>query len=212
MLKQKPGPVTVMGFARYRLKDGVAPADLVAAARDWQKSFLAKQPGIEMHCFLGNLTGDFADAILATDAACFGAMARAHPDAPSSAPLMEMLDNDSIRLTLNTLLGGPKQVPEHFSCIEFGTFEPKDRTVFSEAEMMVASDRIEQGYLSRFSEDRAHFMGRIDDGKYSEIAFVESSGAARAICNGYVGDPDCAPLLEQFDPVSVDLDFWHVLA
>lgn len=212
MLELNPGPVSVMGFARYHLMEGVASADLVAAARDWQRSFLAKQPGIVMHRFLGNLKGDFADAILATDAASFGEMAKRHPDAPSSIPLMEMLDKDSIRLTLNTLMGGPKPVPEHFSCVEFGTFKPKARTTFSEAKMMAASERIEQGYLSRFSETRAHFMGRIDDSTYSEIAFVETSGAARAICNGYVADPDCAPLLEQFDPASVDLDFWHVLA
>ncbi len=212
MFKRDLGPVAVMGFARYSLEDGVDPAEFVVAARAWQKSFLGEQPGIAMHCLLGNLRGEFADVILATDQASFIAMSQTHSAHPSSAPLMKMLDKESIRLTLNTLLGGSKSLPEGFSCVEFGTFQPKDSASFSEANMMAASDKIEQKYLPRFQEAKAHFMGKIDDNTYSEIAFVETSGAAREICNGYVGDPNCLPLLEQFEPTSVDLDFWHLLA
>jgi hypothetical protein len=212
MLKRDLGPITVMGFARYSTKAGVDPSELVTAARIWQKEFLTEQQGIAMHCFLGNLKGEFADAILATDQASFMAMAQAHPSAPSSAPLMKMLDSDSIRLSQNILLGEPKSLPECFSCIEFGTFNPKDAASFSEAKMMEASDRIERAYLSRFDETKAHFMGKVDDNTYSEIAFVETSAAAREICNGYVGDADCHPLLGMFDPETVDLDYWHVLA
>lgn len=211
MLNRDLGPVTVMGFARYHKKTGVDSAELIAAAREWQTSFLGEQPGIAMHCFLGNLIGEFADAILATDQQSFLAMAQAHPDAPSSIRFMDMLDKDSIQLKQNSLLGGPKPVPTGFSCVEFGTFAPKD-AVFSEDRMMAASDRIERDYLAGFSEAKAHFMGKIDDSTYSEIAFVETSGAARCICNGYIGNETCMPLLDLFDPISVDLDFWHVLA
>lgn len=79
MLRRDIGPVTVMGFARYSAKPEVDPAELIAAARIWQQEFLANQPGIAMHCFLGNLKGEFADAILATDEASFIAMAQEHP-------------------------------------------------------------------------------------------------------------------------------------
>jgi len=212
MLKRDLGPVGIMGFARYSLNNGVDPVEFVAAAREWQLSFLKKQPGIAMHCLLGNLRGEFADAILATDQASFIEMSQSHSSHPSSAPLMEMLDSGSIRLAMNTLLGGTKSVPSGFSCIEFGTFQPKVGALFSENDMMAASSKIEQEYLPRFKEAKAHFMGKIDDKTYSEIAFVETSGAAREICNGYVSDPNCLPLLEQFEPTSVDLDFWHVLA
>jgi len=212
MLKRNLGPITVMGFARYSSKAGVDPSELVTAARLWQKEFLAEQQGIAMHCFLGNLKGEFADAILATDQASFMAMVQAHPSAPSSAPLMKMLDSASIRLTKNILLGEPKCLPEGFSCIEFGTFNPKNPAFFSETKMMEASDQIERAYLSRFDEMKSHFMGKVDDNTFSEIAFVETSAAAHEICKGYVSDPDCHPLLEMFDPETVDLDFWHVLA
>lgn len=212
MLRKNIGPVTVMGFARYSAKPGVDPVKLIEAARVWQMKFLAHQPGIAMHCFLGNMSGEFADAILATDEASLAAMAQEHPNAPASAPLMEMLDTSSIRLTKNNLLGGPQPLPVGFSCIEFGTFAPKEPGLFSEPGLLAASGQIEQTYLSRFEEAKSHFIGRIDETSYSEIAFVETSGAAREICAGYVDDDDCNSMLEMFDPRSVDLDFWHVLA
>jgi hypothetical protein len=212
MLRKDIGSVAVMGFARYSAKPGVDPTELIAAARVWQKEFLENQPGIAMHCFLGNMKGEFADAILATDEEAFLAMAQKHPNEPSSAPLMKMLDTNTIRLAKNDLLGQPKSLPEGFSCIEFGTFNPKDPASFSETDLMAASDKLEQTYLSRFDETKSHFIGRIDENTYSEIAFVETSGAAREICAGYTENDDCSPMLVMFDPDTVDLDFWHVLA
>ncbi|GEM_PF-717508 len=212
MLRKNIGPVTVMGFARYSAKPGIDPADLIAATRVWQKDFLAHQPGIAMHCFLGNLKGEFADAILATDEASFIAMAQKHPNAPSTRPVMDLLDRDSIRLAKNNLLGGPVPLPVEFSCVEFGTFTPKDFKSFSEEALLDASHKIESAYLANFDEAKSHFVARVDESTYSEIAFVDSSGAAREICAGYMGNKDCSPMLEMFDPMSVDLDFWHVLA
>jgi hypothetical protein len=212
MLRKNIGPVTVMGFARYSAKPEVDPADLIAATRVWQSEFLAHQPGIAMHCFLGNLKGDFADAIFATDEASFIAMAQEHPKASSTGPVMEMLDRDSIRLAKNNLLGGPVSLPVDFSCVEFGTFSPKEPKSFTEERLLDASRKIESAYLASFEEAKSHFVARVDESTYSEIAFVETSGAAREICGGYMDNKDCTPMLEMFDPKSVDLDFWHVLA
>jgi len=212
MLRKNIGPVTVMGFARYSSKPGVDPADLIAATRVWQNEFLAHQPGIAMHCFLGNLKGEFADAIFATDEASFIAMAQEHPNAPSARAVMDLLDRDSIRLAKNNLLGGPVPLPVEFSCVEFGTFIPKDPRSFSEEALLDASRKIESAYLANFDEAKSHFVARVDESTYSEIAFVETLGAAREICARYIGNKDCTPMLEMFDPKSVDLDFWHVLA
>ena len=212
MLKRDLGPITVIGFARYATKPDIDPAEIISAARIWQKDFLAHQSGIAMHCFLGNMKGEFADIILAIDEPSFQAMVHKHSTDPSSAPMMQMLDTGSIRLTQNTLLRALKELPKEFCCIEFGTFTPKDPAAFSEADFMSASNRVEQSYLSRFKEAKSHLIGRIDKGTYSEIAFVETSGAAREICRNYVNSVDCLPLLEMFDPNSVELDFWHVLA
>ncbi len=212
MLVKNLGPVTMMGFARYSKKQGVDTAELIEAVRQWQRGFLCEQPGIAMHCFLGNAAGSFADAIMAVDSASFEEMARQHGSHPSAQRLMEMLDPDSIRLTPNLLLKDNVKVPTGFSCIEFGTFRPKIDAGFSQSQMLEVSARIESEYLADFEESQQHIMGRIDEDTYSEIAFVKTSGAAREICAGYVGNPACEALLQMFDPASVDLDFWHVLA
>jgi hypothetical protein len=212
MLKRDLGPVSIMGFARYRLNKDADPRSFVSAARTWQTHFLAQQDGIAMHCLLGNLNGEFADIIFATDNAAFAAMSEAHMQHPSSTDLMAMLDKDSIRLIRIELIEGPHSLPTGFSCMEFGSFRPKDKSSFTEEKMMEASTQIEQNYLSQFSAPKAHFMGRTSEHGYSEITFVETLGEAQEICHGYVNDADCQPLLNLMDPASVDLDFWYLLA
>jgi len=212
MLRKEIGPLNVMGFARYRAKEGVEAPELIAAARRWQKEFLAHQPGIAMHCFLGNSKGEYGDAILATDAGAFAAMAEAHMQAPSSQAFMQLLQPDSIRLCRNDLMTPVQTVPADFAAIEFGTFRPKPGNDFSEEVLADASDRVERDYIAHHPESRLHLMARAGEGIYSEICFVETEGAAREICGGYLTSEACAPLLGLFDPESVDLDFWHVLA
>ncbi|WP_417680914.1 hypothetical protein [Roseibium sp.] len=212
MLRKDLGPMKVMGFARYNAKDDVQAPDLIAAARLWQKEFLSRQPGIAMHCFLGNAAGGYADAILARDEASFAAMSEAHMQAPSSRAFMEMLDPGSIRLCLNRLMEDLNALPDRFAAIEFGTFRPRKDVDFSEEALMAASGRVEREYLSAHPESQAHLMARAGEDTYSEICFVETVGAAREICSGYVSSNACMPLLGLFDPDSVDLDFWHVLA
>lgn len=212
MLRKDQGPMKVMGFARYDAKPGVGAPELIAAARQWQKEFLSHQPGVAFHCFLGNASGGYADAVLARDEASFAAMSEAHMQAPSSRAFMDLLDPGSIRLCLNRLMEDLDAVPEGFAAIEFGTFRPEDDGSFSEEALMAASRRIEQEYLATLPETRAHLMARAGENAYSEICFVETEGAAREICGGYVSSAACAPLLSLFDPASVDLDFWHVLA
>lgn len=212
MLRKNLGPVTMMGFARYKKKENIDTADLISAVRDWQLSFLDTQKGIAMHCFLGNLKGEFADAVMAIDEASFAEMSKHHSDAPSSKVFMEMIDMESLILTPNILLADNVEVPTDFSCIEFRTFKPNSEIQFSETTMLNASARIESEYLAQFKETRAHIIGKIDADTYSEISFVETEGAAREICSGYMGNPICEELLAMFDPKTVDLDFWHVLA
>ncbi len=212
MLKKDLGPLKMMGFARYEKRDGVETEEIIEAALNWRHDFLDHQEGIAMHCFLSNAKGQFADAIMATDQAAFMSMSGNHPKSEKSHAFMELLIPESIRLTPNIILKEDVTVPTDFSCIEFGTFCPKTDGSFTEKSMLEISKKIEDKYLSNFSEGRAHFMGKVDETTYSEIAFVENLGMARRICNGYVQDDTCLELLSIFDPESVDLDFWYKLA
>jgi len=212
MMKKDLGPLSMMGFARYEKRDGVETEELIDVCLNWRREFLNKQAGIAMHCFLGNTGGQFADAIMAVDQAAFEEMSKRHSEAETSEAFMSLLKPDSIRLTPNVILKSGVEVPSDFSCIEFGTFQSKPEPGFSESAMLAVSRSIEAEYLSNHSETREHFMGKVSAGVYSEVAFVQTLGAAREICSGYPGNDVCGELLAMFDPESVDLDFWYVLA
>jgi len=212
MMRKNHGPVTMMGFARYEKRDDVETEELIEACLNWRRMFLDRQDGIVFHCFLGNLKGQFADAIMAVDQAAFEEMSKRHPEDKSSQTFMSLLKPDTIRLTPNAILKQGVEVPSDFSCIEFGTFRMTEASGFSQSMMLEISRKIEVEYLSKFSASRAHFMGKVDDETYSEITFVHTLGAAREICNGYLTNDVCGELLAMFDPKSADLDFWHVLA
>lgn len=77
---------------------------------------------------------------------------------------------------------------------------------------MAVTRRIEDEYLDNHRESQEHFIGKVDSDTYSEVAFVRTLGAARNICNGYVENSLCSEMLAMFDPDTVDLDFWHLLA
>ncbi|SFT95002.1 hypothetical protein SAMN05444141_105239 [Pseudovibrio denitrificans] len=210
MLLKQNSTASVMGFARYSRKPEIEPAELVAAARNWQKSYLAKQDGILMHAFVGNLAGEFADVILASDAAAFANMSQNFSNDESSRTFHSMLDERTIKLTQIRLLDNAFQVPTGFSSIEIGKLAL--RGVDGEEEMLASAAQLKSNYLSRFPEAKAHVMGHINGDNYAEVAFAENIGAGREICYGYLQDESGQNFLKHFDQTSFDLDFWFVLA
>lgn len=212
MMNKSLGSLSVLGFARYEKREDVDSSDLIATVLAWRRGFLDQQAGIAAHCFLGNLRGHFADLILAVDQASYDAMTQAHPQATASQAMAALLKPESIRLTPCRILKDVTTLPADFSCVEFGTFRSPAGADFDERRLLAVSAEIEADYLSRRPESRAHFLARIDPASYAEIAFVQSLGAAREICFGYRDDSTCRRLLEMFDPESVDMDFWFVLA
>lgn len=212
MLQKSSNSPTVMGFTRYEKRENTKSEDLIQASIDWQRNFLEKQSGIVMHRLLGNLRGQLADAIIAVDQASFSNMAERYQEDASAKNLMALIEPESIKPMLNLILKEDVQVPIDFSCIEFGTFQPKQNGDFSETTMLAASKRLEDEYIAGYSQARAHFIGKVDENTYSEIAFVQTLGAAHEICNGYLSNAVCGELLSMFNPASFDLDFWFVLA
>ncbi|QPC88562.1 hypothetical protein GA830_06090 [Mesorhizobium sp. NBSH29] len=202
----------VLGFARYEKRHDAAPVDVVAAALRWQEEFLAQQDGIAFHAFFGNLRGGFADLILARDDAAFAEMTSRYAEAESARKFVDLLDRESIRLCKSTILKDPLSLPDGFSCVEFGTFRiPAGRATTAQT-VKDASDHIEATYLRGSDNTREHFVGLINDETYCEVVFGRSLAETRRTCLGYLDNPDCQKLLTLFDPESVDLDFWYLLA
>ncbi len=204
--------VRTIGFARYQKRAEATIESLLDACLKWRTDFLDHQPGIVGHRLLRNLQGQFADVILAESRDSFETMAKLHPEALSSQAMFALLDPSSVVLRTNDVLGEPLQIPTDFACVEYGTFSAKPGETLTEPQVIAASAEVERDYLARFDDTRGHVLARVDEHSFAEIAFVSTLGAARAICGGYVDAPSCANLLGLFNPDSVDLDFWYVLA
>ncbi|MEO1386375.1 MAG: hypothetical protein AAFV85_03245 [Cyanobacteria bacterium J06634_6] len=202
---------TVMGFTRYEKRENATSEALISASMNWQRDFLSQQEGVVMHSLLGNLKGQFADAILAVDSAAYANMTEQYMKDDSAQALMALIEPESIRPAQNLILKQGVQAPSDFSCIEFGTFQTKENADFSESKMLAVSKRLEEGYIAKFPQSREHFLSKVDEDTYSEIAFVQTMGAAREICNGYLEDSIGQELLSMLEPTSFDLDFWFVL-
>ncbi len=203
---------SMMGFARYKKREGVEVETLIEACMKWRSQFLEHQEGIIKHYFLGNLKGEFADAIFARDQAAYQNMAQRYPENESSKTLMTLLEPGSIRLAPTTILKDSVNIETDFSCIEFGTFQPKKEANFSEDQLLAVSKKIEDDYLAQQPETREHFIGKVDKATYAEVSFVKTLGAARKICHNYVNVPICGEMLTMFDSETVDVDFWYLLA
>lgn len=203
---------TILGFARYQLQKGATADQLIDCSWNLKQQFLSQQEGIVEHWLLGNLKGEFADAILAVDEQAFDAMSDGYSKAESAAAVFALLDPETIRLRKNEILKPGIKVPTGFSCIEYGTFKPKQDGNFSKESLLVASKNIEEKYLHDSDNTVEHFVGRVNDDTYSEVVFGKTLGQTRRTCFGYVGNPVCEELLGLFDSDSVDLDFWYVLA
>lgn len=212
MIVKDTHPATVMGFARYERSAEGAAEELIDAVIDWQEQFLAHQEGILLHAFLGNLKGQYADVILAADETSFQQMAQNMATAETAQAMLKLLDRDSIRLCQSRILKVGVAVPTQFSCVEFGAFDLAAPIEAGAEQVKAASDHIETSYLNAFANTKAHFVGQIDDRRFCEVVFGRTLGATRRNCLGYVGNPDCQPLLDLADPESMDLDFWFVLA
>ena len=78
--------------------------------------------------------------------------------------------------------------------------------------LLAVSKSVEENYLHDSGNTVEHFIGQVDEGTYSEMVFGETLDQTRRTCFGHMGNPVCEELLGLFDPGSVDLDFWYVLA
>ncbi len=203
---------TIMGFARYFKKEECHPELLIEACHNWKQGFLSNQQGIQKHYFFGNLAGEFADIIFAQDAKSFATMAENMQSDQSSMEFIELLQTETIKLTQNIILKSDLKIPEHFSCMEFGSFKLNKNKEVMEQDLLAASREIETDYLSQHQATVEHFIGKIETDTYSEITFYKTLAEARKICSGYIGNPSCEKLLNLIEPETTDLNFWFLLA
>ncbi|MEN7551892.1 hypothetical protein AAG747_28505 [Rapidithrix thailandica] len=210
MIRVNQNSPKAMEFTSFKKKENITDDELMAAVSAFESSFLHQQEGVIFHCLVRNFANEYANLLLAQDMESLKQLKKAVHENQAANNFFRLIEMDSIRMTFHQIEKENFQIPEHFSCVECGTFALKDLN--DATQLTRISDSIEQEYLNNFDNTQAHFIGTIDENFFSEVTFGKTLWKTKEICNGYIGNPVCQPLLDMADPQSMALDFWYVLA
>lgn len=199
-----------MEFTSFRKKEGVTDDELMKSVLDLEKHFLTKQEGIIFHCLVRNFDNEYANVLFTKDMESLTSLEKAVGDNLYAQAFFSLMEMEGIKMNFHQIGKDNFEIPEHFSCVECGTFSLKAGNGFED--LLKISENIEKNYLNNFENTLGHFIGTTGENIYSEITLGKTLGQTKEICMGYTESPVCRPLLKMADEKSMDLGFWYVVA
>ena len=115
---------------------------------------------------------------------------------------------DSVKMNIHSIEKNDFEIPEHFSCVEHGTFLLKSTS--SLENLKANSDKLESFYLNDFTNSKGHFIGSLENNIFSEVAFGQTLGKTKQICYGYLNNDIGLEFLNLLDDTSMNLHFYYV--
>ena len=209
MIKVIHQKASVMEFTRFRITENTTEEALLKAISDFENDFLSQQKGIVFHCLAKNDKGEYANILLAEHTAVLTAIEKDIVSNPGALSFLKLIDKKTVDIHYLDIEKEAFFVPEHFSCIEFGTFALKKGNL---QELLSVSDAIEKKYLSKFPNTQLHFIGSLSEDMYAEVTFGTTLEATQQICSGYLTDANGLALMEMIDETRMALDFWSVVS
>lgn len=210
MIRQSNQSPQIMEFTSFKKKDHITDDELLQSVLNFESAFLAKQEGVVFHCLVRNFNNEYANVMfLENQNALDGIMANVH-ESPEANQFFSIIENESVKMNFNQIMEDGFQVPEHFSCVEVGTFELNSGEEVDN--LLKVSSSIENQYLNQFANTKAHFIGQLPNNVYSEITLGNTLGKTKEVCMGYLNNAHCKPLLEMCNSETMHLDFWYVIA
>lgn len=210
MFKKGQKNAKVMEFTSFKKKENVTDDELIQAVIQFETSFLANQEGILFHCLVRNFNNDYANVLFADNMDSINKLFDAANNNKSAKYFFSLIENESVNIIIHQIEKKNFMIPEHFSCVEHGTFSLKNKVEFEK--LIKVSNTIEKEYLSKSDNTKAHFIGIISENLYSEVAFGKTLGKTKEVCFGYMENSFCKPLLEMADETTMKLDFWYLIA
>ncbi|WP_300485819.1 hypothetical protein [Flavobacterium sp.] len=209
MIKVPHLKASVMEFTRFRITENTTEEALLKAISDFENDFLAHQKGIVFHCLAKNDKGEYANILLAEHTAVLTAIEKDIVSNPGALSFLKLIDKKTVDIHYLDIEKEAFFMPEHFSCIEFGTFALKKGNL---QQLLSVSEAIEKNYLSRFQNTQLHFIGSLSEDMYAEVTFGTTLEATQQICSGYLSDSNGLALMEMIDETRMALDFWSVVS
>lgn len=210
MIKKGRKNAEVMEFTSFKKKENVTDDELIQAVIQFEIDILTKQKGIIFHCLVRNFNNEYANVLFADNMDSINRLLKAVNENDSAKHFFSLIESESVNMTFHKIEKQKFLIPEHFSCVEQGTFSLKNKNDFEN--LIKVSNTIEEEYLNKFENTKAHFIGTVSENLYSEVTFGETLGKTKEACFGYMENVFCKPLLEMADEATMKLDFWYLIA
>lgn len=198
-----------MEFTSFKKKETVTDDELINAVMKFEIA-LSKQSGVIFHCLVRNFKNEYANALFVTEINDLKKTQKNVLKLQEAQDFFKLIDEQSIKMTFHKILKDEFKVPNHFSCIECGAFTLKNEN--ENLKLLTISESIEKEYLNTFENTKAHFIGSLNENRFSEITIGETLGKTKEICFGYFDNQFCKALLEMTDEATMELDFWYLIA
>ena len=198
-----------MEFTSFKKKETVTDDELINTVLEFE-TVLGKQSGVIFHCLVRNFENEYANVLFVTELDDLKKLEENVMKLSEAQDFFKLIDEQSIKITFHKILKADFEVPNHFSCVECGTFALKNDN--ENHKLLTVSKNIEKEYLNTFENTKAHFIGSVKENRFSEITIGETLGKTKEICFGYFNNQFCKPLLEMADETTMELDFWYLIA
>lgn len=201
--------VGAMEFTSFQKKPEVTDDQFLTEALKFEK-ILSEQKGVVFHCMVRNLKNEFANVLFTEKKEELHRIGKELMTFQSVREYLSLIEMNTVKLTYHEILKSNFEVPHGFSCIEHGTFYLKIGE--SSKNLLHLSQQLETGYLDNFENSLAHFIGKVEDNKFSEVSFGKTYASTKKNCYGYFDNEFGAAFLNLAQMETVDLDFWYLIA
>ncbi len=209
MIKISSKTAKAMEFTRFRKKESVTDDELLSAVLEFEKA-IGSQNGLISHCLVRNYDNEYANVLFSESIQSLKELGDNFGHLSSVKNFFQLIEMSSVKIEYHDIKKENFVFPSDFSCIEKGTFSLNDS---KDAEKLPCiSEDIENEYLSKFDNTKAHFIGQVEPHLFSEITIGKTLALTKQVCTGYFDDPFCIKLLDILNKETMNLDFWYVIA
>lgn len=209
MIRFNNNPAKAMEFTSFKKKENINDDQLLFAVLKFE-TVLSQQKGIIFHCLVRNYDNEYANVLFSDSIEDLKDLGKNLGHLLEVQSFFEKVDIKTVRIEYHEIQKDTFQIPTDFSCVEKGTFSLNDSN--DSKKLLSVSGNIESKYLNTFENTQAHFIGTLNENKFSEITFGKTLAKTKQICFGYFDNSYGLELLNLADKESMELDFWYLIA
>ena len=131
-----------MEFTSFKKKDSITDDELINAVLKFE-TVLSKQSGVIFHCLVRNFKNEYANVLFVTEIDDLKELEEKVMQLSEAQDFFKLIDEHSVKMAFHKILKDDFEVPNHFSCVECGTFSLKNEN----HKLLTISESIEKEYL-----------------------------------------------------------------